>query len=42
VALVFGVGGLICDRRKLLAMIVTVIVGGLILFYLRAYIGFFF
>ncbi|MHC4426816.1 MAG: hypothetical protein ACYSYV_12075 [Planctomycetota bacterium] len=34
VALAFGIVGIICDKHKLLAIITTIIAGGLILFYM--------
>ena len=33
-ALIFGIVGVICDRRKLLAIITTTIAGGFVLFYM--------
>jgi hypothetical protein len=32
-ALAFGITGIVCDRRKLLAIIMTIIVGGFVLYY---------
>jgi len=32
-ALIFGIVGIIFDRRKLLAIIATIIAGGFVLFY---------
>ena len=32
-ALAFGIAGIVCDRRKLLAIIVTVVTGGFVLYY---------
>jgi hypothetical protein len=31
--LAFGIAGIVCDRRKLLAIIMTVTVGGFVLYY---------
>lgn len=36
VSLMFGITGIIFDRRKLLAIIMTIIAGGLVLVYLYA------
>jgi hypothetical protein len=33
VSLIFGIVGIVCDRRKLLAIIATIIAGGFALFY---------
>jgi len=35
-ALIFGIVGIICDHRKLLAIITTIIAGGFLLYYLLA------
>ena len=32
-ALIFGIVGIVCDRRKLLAIITTLIAGGLMAFW---------
>ncbi|MFH1883703.1 MAG: hypothetical protein ABIL62_13470 [Planctomycetota bacterium] len=33
-ALIVGIVGIICDKRKILAIIITIIAGGFVLFYL--------
>ena len=32
-ALAFGIAGIVCDRRKLLGIIITAITGGLVLYF---------
>jgi hypothetical protein len=32
-ALAFGIAGIVCDRRRLLAVIMTVVTGGFVLYY---------
>jgi len=41
-ALLFGIGGILCDRRKLLAIIATCIAAAFVLLYLEAYVHLFF